>query len=358
MEEIHKVVMELKDNSAPGPNGFSFGVFKKCWESYKEDLFAMFQAFFRGELDIKRLNFGVITLVPKLKEANTIKQYRPICLLNVDYKCFTKLLTNRLVPVSQRVIGSNQTSFIKGRNILEGVVVLHEVLHGLRISKQKGLILKIDFEKAYDRVSWNFLEQVMHGKGFPDQWISWVMSTVRGGNFCINVNGERSSYFYTHRGLRQGDPLSPLLFNLVADSLGILLQKAIDKGHIKGVLGNLIPREISHIQYADETVIMVDGSNKSIINLKLILYCFEWLSGLRINYHKSEVFVFGVPQGEKERLANMLNCVLGELPLKYLGIPISDRHLSMGAFSAILQKMLKRLDPWRGKHLTFGGGKF
>lgn len=97
--------------------------------------------------DIKRLNYGVITLVPKIKEANTIKQYRPICLLNVDYKCFTKLLTNRLVLVAQRVIDKNQFDFIKGRNNLEGVVVLHEVLHELKASKKKGLILKIDFEK-------------------------------------------------------------------------------------------------------------------------------------------------------------------------------------------------------------------
>lgn len=98
-EEIKNVVMNLKDNSALGPNGFNSGFFKTCWEIYRAYLYRMFQDFHKGELDIKRLNFGVITLVPKLKEANTIKQYRPICLLNVDYKCFTKVLTNRLVRV-------------------------------------------------------------------------------------------------------------------------------------------------------------------------------------------------------------------------------------------------------------------
>lgn len=142
----------------------------------------------------------MITLVPKLKDANTIKQYRPICLLNVDYKCFTKLLTNRLVPVAQKIINENQTGFIKGRNILEGVIVLHEVLHELRASKKKGLILKIDFEKAYDRVNWKFLEQVMIGKGFPEQWIAWVMSIIKGGKVCVNANGERSNFFSTYRG--------------------------------------------------------------------------------------------------------------------------------------------------------------
>lgn len=141
----------------------------------------MFQDFEKGLLDIKRLNFRVITLVPKIKEANNVKQYSPICLLNVDFKCFTKVLTNRLVPIAQMVIGKTQKGFVKGRNILEGMIVLHEVIHELHSTNHRGLILKIDFEKAYDRVRWHFLEQVTIEKGFPSLWVDWIMSTVRGG---------------------------------------------------------------------------------------------------------------------------------------------------------------------------------
>ena len=101
-------------------------------------------------------------------------------------------------------------------------------------------------------------------------------------------------------------------------------------------------------------MIMIDGSAASITNLKLILYCFDWLTGLKIDYHKSEVYGVGVSQVEKEEMANMLNCVLGDLPLKYLGIPISDHHLAMGAFSFLPQKMITRLDQWKGKFLTSG----
>jgi mannosylglycoprotein endo-beta-mannosidase len=121
----------------------------------------MFIDFHKGALDIKRLNFGVITLVPKVQDANNIKQYMPICLLNVDYKGFTKVLTERLTPVAKEVIGENQTSFIKERNILEGVVILHEVMHPLVRNKSQGMIFKIDFEKSYDRVRWDFLEEVL-----------------------------------------------------------------------------------------------------------------------------------------------------------------------------------------------------
>lgn len=111
-----------------------------------------------------------------------------------------------------------------------------------------------------------------------EEWIAWVMESVKGGKICINVNGERSPYFSTYRGLRQTDPLSLLLFSLVVDVLGVMLDKAKSKGHIKGVIEHLIPRGIIHIQYIDDTVIMVDGSTQSLTNLKLILY-YTALSG-------------------------------------------------------------------------------
>jgi hypothetical protein len=153
MQEIKEVIMEMKINSAPRPNDFGVTFFRSFWETIKMDVGALFEDLHKGLLDIKRLNYGAITLVPKVKEAHTTKQYRPICLLNVDYKWITKTLTNRLVPVGQKIIDPNQTGFVKGRNILEGLVILHEVIHELRRSKSQGVILKIDFEKAYDRVS-------------------------------------------------------------------------------------------------------------------------------------------------------------------------------------------------------------
>jgi len=115
------------------------------------------------------------------------------------------------------------------------------------------------------------------------------------------------------------------------------------------------PRGISHIQYADDTVIMIDGSERSISSLKLLLYCFEWLSGLKINYHKSDVYVFGVDQERKEVLANMLNCRLGDWPMKYLRLPISEHKVGSHAFTGLVDKMRKKLDPWKGRNLSLGG---
>lgn len=117
LEEVKHAIFDMKQDAAPGPNGFGATFLQKFWEVIKSRYYYMFLDFHKGELDIKRLNYGVITMVPKVQDANTIKQYRPICLLNVDYKGFTKVLTERLAPVAKDVIGVNQTGFIKGRNI-------------------------------------------------------------------------------------------------------------------------------------------------------------------------------------------------------------------------------------------------
>jgi hypothetical protein len=204
---------------------------------------------------------------------------------------------------------------------------------------------KIDFEKAYDKVRWEFVQDILCRKGFPLKWIHQTMSIVQGGTVCINVNGHRTSYFRTYQGLRQGDPLSPVLSNLVADTLFTLISRAAERGFIKGVMTHLIPEGITYVQYADDTILIVESDGNSIIHMKFILYYFEWLLGLKINYHKNEAFTFGMDEEASRRVANMLNCQLGELPMKYLGIPLNDSSLGMGAFSGVVDKVAKRVPP-------------
>jgi hypothetical protein len=128
-KDVALAISGMKTESAPGPNGFSVFFFKKLWNSIKQEILRMVFDFNNATLDLRRLNYGVITLVPKVKEANSIKQYIPICLLNVDFKIFPKLMIDRLTPMVEKIISSNQTAFIRGRNILEGVVILHYIIH-------------------------------------------------------------------------------------------------------------------------------------------------------------------------------------------------------------------------------------
>jgi hypothetical protein len=151
-EEVYEAISQMKHNKAPGPDGFPAEFYQTFWEVIKVDLMALFISFQKGELPLHRLNFGVVTLLPKKDNATQIQQYRPICLLNVIFKIFTKVATIRIAEVAHNVIKPTQTAFMPGRHILEGVVVLHESIHELHRRKLDGVLFKIDFEKAYDKV--------------------------------------------------------------------------------------------------------------------------------------------------------------------------------------------------------------
>jgi hypothetical protein len=138
------------------------------------------RAFDRGELDIARINYAMIILIPKEDNATSLKKFRPISLINCSFKVFAKALNNRLELICDRLLTPNQTAFMKGRYILESVVVVHEIIHHTLRNGEKGVVLKLDYEKAYDRVSWHFLEEMPASRGFGGKWISWVMKLVGG----------------------------------------------------------------------------------------------------------------------------------------------------------------------------------
>ena len=239
-KEVHEAIMQMEKNKAPGPDGFPAEFYQSCWDFLKQDLMDMFNDFHKGELPLFHLNFGTIILLPKKEDASQIQQYRPICLLNVSFKIFTKVGTNRLTGVADKVVKPTQTAFMPGRHILEGVVVLHETIHELHRNKMDGVLLKIDFEKAYDKVNWSFLQQAMRMKGFDPLWCQWINDYIKKGSVGIRVNDDIGHNFQTRKGLRQGDPLSPILFNVVADMLAILISRAKEDGQVAGLIPHLV----------------------------------------------------------------------------------------------------------------------
>src|SRR5438132_9030981 len=161
------------------------------------------------------------------------------------FKFFSKVTTNRLNTVADKMISSTQTAFLRGRNILEGVIILHETIHEMHQKKLSWVILKIDFEKAYDKVKWPFLLQTLRMKGFSPKWISWVRSFISGGSVAVNINNDIGHFFQTKKGIRQGDPLSPLLFNIAAYMLSILIKRVKVQGQVGGVVPHLIDEGLS-----------------------------------------------------------------------------------------------------------------
>jgi hypothetical protein len=231
----------------------------------------MFEEFHKGDLDLYRLNFAMLTLIPKVEEAKEMNNFRPISLINCSFKIFSKVLTNRLEKVTQRLISENRSAFIHGRYILESVVIAHELVHHGHKNGDPGVIIKLDYEKAYDRVSWNFLFEVLESRGFDRKWIEWMKYLVKGGSVGVNLNGEESSYFKPGKGLRQGDPISPLLFNIVGDVLTRMLMKAERGGLIEGLMPEFREGGVISLQYADDTILFSTPDEQLLRNLKSTL---------------------------------------------------------------------------------------
>ena len=152
---------------------------------------------------------------------------------------------------------------------------------------------------------------MLEKKKFSDKWIGWILSAVEGGRVAINLNGERGEYFRSYKELRQGDPLSPLLFNLVGDALSEMLNYARRNNIITGLIPELVEGGLTHLHYADDTILFLANSEENFAMMKFLLFCFEELSGLRINYNKSEVFGVGIDKIKLMEVADGFNCRVG-----------------------------------------------
>jgi len=213
----------------------------------------------------------------------------------------------------------------------------------------------MNFEKAYDKVKWSFLQQTLRMKGFSHIWCQWVEKFTQGGNDNIKVNDQLGSYFQTRKGLRQGDPILPILFNIVVDMLAILIARAKEAGLVKDVIPNLIQDGLSILQYADDTVIFMSHDVEKAINMKLLLSTFEQLSRLKIIFHKSEIFCFGKAKEHELFYSQLFVCVIGKYPFRYLGLPMNTRKLNNKDWKVIEERIENRLSGWKGKLLSLGG---
>jgi hypothetical protein len=268
------------------------------------------------------------------------------------YKIIAKVLANRLKTVLEKVISKSQSAFIKGRQILDPILIANECLDSRIRSREPGVICKMDLAKAYDHVNWDFLLYVLRRCGFGDKWCSWIARCISFAKFSVLVNGSPNGFFSSTRGLMQVDPMSPLLFVFVMEALSRMITAAVSGGLLDGFrVGNV---SYSHLLFADDTLIFCDASSSKLLYLRSLFLLFEAASGLKVNLAKSSL----IPVGEVvqvRRLADILGCEVASLPVKYLGLPLGVSYKSTRIWDGVIEKVEKWLASWKRLYLSKGG---
>ncbi|RVW25634.1 putative ribonuclease H protein [Vitis vinifera] len=292
-EEICKAIFQMDRDKAPGPDGFTIAVFQDCWEVIKEDLVKVFTEFHRSGIINQSTNASFIVLLPKKSMSRRISDFRPISLITSLYKIIAKVLAGRIREVLHETIHSTQGAFVQGRQILDAVLIANEIVDEKRRSGEEGVVFKLTLKR-------------------------------------LLVNGNAKGWVKASRGLRQGDPLSPFLFTIVADVLSRMLLKAEERN-------------------------VLEGFKEDMMTLKNVLLVFGHISGLKVNLDKSNIYGINLEQNHLSRLAEMLDCKASGWPILYLGLPLGGNPKTSGFWDPVIERISRRLDGWQKAYLSFGG---
>lgn len=292
---------------------------------------------------LKELNRTNLVLIHKSNNPEKLSQFRPISLCNFAYKIISKTLANRLKIILPNIISINQSAFIPSRAIQDNVVLAQEMFHSLNINNSKAnirLALKIDLNKAYDRLECDFLLEVMRRMGFSERWIAIMSQCISSLSFNIIANSEDICVVHPKRGLRLGDRISPNLFLLVQEALSKAISTVVHKGDI---LESRIKRRcpsVSHLFLADDSLLFLKATLEECNNLKAILNSYCAASGQRINFSKSEAFFSkGCDDIYATLIGDFLGVTVHSKPGKYLGLPFCLGSSKNEALSFIFDRV-------------------
>ncbi|GAU27943.1 hypothetical protein TSUD_146580 [Trifolium subterraneum] len=331
VEEVKEAVWDCDCYKSLGPDGINFRFIRDFWPELQADIMRFIVEFHRNGKLSKGLNSTFIALIPKV-------------------------LANRLRQVIGSVVSKSLTAFIKGRQILDGILIANEVVDEARRTKKELLLFKVDFEKAYDSVDWGYLDAVMGKMSFPVLWRKWIKECVCTATASVLVNGSQTDEFPLERGLRQGDPLSPFLFLLAAEGLNVLMQAMVENNIFSGYnvrMQNTV--SVSHLQFADDTLLLGTKSWANVRALRAVLVLFETMSGLKMNFNKSMLVRANISVSWLQAPASALRCRVGNIPFLYLGLPIGGDQRRLSFWKPVLTRIRNRLSGWKSRFLSFGG---
>ena len=349
-QEIGQILKKMKNNKSPGSDGFTAEFFKFFYKDVKVSIRrAINESFKLGKFSIS-LRQGLITCIPKGdKPRQFLKNWRPMTLLNVIYKIASGCIAERLKSVLTKLISSDQTGFISGRYIGENTRLIYDVMRYTEDENIPGILLIIDFEKAFDSISWEFITEVLDYFNFGNSLKRWISVLYNDISSMVIQNGFLSESFPIKRGCRQGDPPSPYIFLLCAEVLSLLIKQ---DDYIKGIkIGEL---ELKLSQYADDTTILLDGSEQSLEAALQTLSIFAKISVLKVNNSKTKAVWIGSKKFSGETFNHRFKLDWNQNNFEILGISFSCNLDTMIQLNYV--KKLKQIDrdlkQWSKRILT------
>ncbi|KAA3483188.1 reverse transcriptase [Gossypium australe] len=360
-EEIQAALEGMGPTKAPKADGFPALFYQKYWHIVGRDVTEFCLGILNNNQDFGGFNSTNIILIPKVPKPTQLVNFRPISLCTFIYKVVAKTIANRLQKIIDKCIDKVQSAFVPGRLITDNVLLAYEIFHTInqkRTGKKGVMAVKLDMSKAYDRVEWGFIEEVMKKMGFDCKWVELLRRCVTTVSYAVNINGRRGNLFLPSRGLRQGDPLSPFLFLICSEGLSSLMRTAQRRGLIKGAKATRQGPAASHLLFADDCILFGEASHKGAELLKDILQDYEICSGQCVNFLKSTVFFSpNTTEEDKAVVSRLLGVRVATNPEKYLGLPNMIGRRKKELFQNLLDKISMRIEGWSNRMLSQGERK-
>ena len=318
LKECKNILRTFSSGKSPGDDGFTWEFYKCFFDLLGQDLVNSFNASYRaGEMSLSQW-IGVITLIPKEdSDLSTLANWRPITLLNLDYKIASKVIAKRMEKVLSLLINPDQTGFIKGRFIGQNFRLINDILEQTKLQNIPGILLQLDFRKAFDTIEWEFIQRTIALFNFGDSIQRWISIFYSKTESAVLNNGFCTNYFQLSRGVRQGFPLSSYSFVLAVELLACKIRQDQE---IQGI--NIFGKELKLSQFADDTTLFISNCN-SVEKAITILENFGDISGLKLNPSKTKALWLG---SWRQRTDKPFGFQWPEKPIRVLGTFISYKE--------------------------------